>query len=255
MVRRSTVGGRSAVELAQNDRPGDAAGRATLLVPGFCSPAEVLRPLGRRLEQRLGRPAHVVSLGTAWGDVRDLAERAHAEAERIFAAQPSVRIDVVGHSLGGLVAAYLLKCLDHGRRVRRVVTLGTPHRGLAIGRAGWLVPGPLGRTLRQLQPGSSLLELIAGLALPKGCELVSIAGLADGVVPLAATLLPERARQRNLVLDEVDHMGLVFAKRAAEALFGALEAPPALRAERRAPPQRRRAVPAPTSLAAPAALA
>jgi triacylglycerol lipase len=223
-------------------RTDEAAQRAILLLPGFCSPAEVLRPLGRRLEGRLQRPAHVVSLGTACGDVRNLAERAHAEVERLVAAQPGARIDVVGHSLGGLVAAYLLKCLDHGRRVHRVVTLGTPHAGLAIGRAGWLVPGPLGRTLRQLQPGSSLLDLIARLALPDGCELVSIAGRADGVVPLASTLLPERPGHRNLALAGVDHMGLVFSKRGADSLVGALDAaassPPARRAPRPTPSRR-----------------
>jgi pimeloyl-ACP methyl ester carboxylesterase len=242
------------VELREQ-REGRANERAILLLPGFCSPGEMLRPLGRRLEQRLGRPAHVVSLGTACGDVRNLAERAHAEAERLFAARPGVRIDVVGHSLGGLVAAYLLKCLDHGRRVRRVVTLGTPHRGVAIGLAGWLVPGPLGRTLRQLQPGSSLLELIAGLALPEGCELVSIAGLTDGVVPLAATLLPEQPRHRNLALAGVDHTGLVFSKRAADAVLGALDAPATLRPERRAPRASRRAAPRPAALAVRGALA
>jgi pimeloyl-ACP methyl ester carboxylesterase len=233
----------------RQQRANEAAQRAILLLPGFCSPAEVLRPLGRRLEQRLQRPTHVVSLGSACGDVRNLAERAHTAVERLFAEQPDRPIDVVGHSLGGIVAAYLLKCLDHGRRVRRVVTLGTPHRGVAIGRAGWLVPGPVGRTLRQLQPGSSLLELLARLELPERCELVSVAGLADGVVPFAATLLPERPRQRNLALPDVDHMGLVFSKRGAEALLGALAPAAAGRTERRAPRPSRRAVPRPAALA------
>jgi pimeloyl-ACP methyl ester carboxylesterase len=234
---------------SRHDGANEAAQRAILLLPGFCSPAEVLRPLGRRLERRLQRPAHALSLGTACGDVRNLAERAYAEVERLVAAQPGGSIDVVGHSLGGLVGAYLLKCLDHGRYVRRVVTLGTPHRGVAIGRAGWLVPGPLGRTLRQLQPGSSLLELIGRLALPDGCELVSIAGMADGVVPLAATRLPEQSGHRNLALAEVDHMGLVFSKRGTDAAIASLAGAASRSPERRAPRPSRRAAPRPAALA------
>jgi pimeloyl-ACP methyl ester carboxylesterase len=233
----------------RQERTRDAAQRAILLLPGFCSPAEVLRPLGRRLERRLQRPTHVVSLGSACGDVRNLAERAYGEVERLFAARPEWPIDVVGHSLGGIVAAYLLKCLDHGRRVRRVITLGTPHGGIAFGRAGWLVPGPVGRTLRQLQPGSSLLGLLARLELPERCELVSIAGLADGVVPFGSTLLPERPRQRNFALADVDHMGLVFSKLGAEALFGALDGATSDPPMRRAPRPSRRSVRRPAALA------
>jgi pimeloyl-ACP methyl ester carboxylesterase len=233
-------------------RTRDVAQRAILLLPGFCSPAEVLRPLGRRLERRLQRPTHVVSLGYACGDVRNLAERAHAEVERLCAAGSQGPIDVVGHSLGGIVGAYLLKCLDHGRRVRRVITLGTPHGGIGgvgVGLAGWLLPGPVGRTLRQLQPGSSLLELLARIELPGRCELVSIAGLTDGVVPFASTLLPEHPRQRNFALADVDHMGLVFSKRAADALFGALDGAAVEPPVRRAPRPSRRAVPLPARVA------
>src|SRR5262249_52076929 len=36
------------------------------------------------------------------------------------------QVDVVGHSLGGLVARYLIE-IGEGRRVRRLVTLGSPY--------------------------------------------------------------------------------------------------------------------------------
>jgi pimeloyl-ACP methyl ester carboxylesterase len=196
---------------------------AILLVPGFCSPAEVLRPLARRLERKLERPTRIISLGAGCGDIRDLAERAHVELAQALAAGARGRIDVVGHSMGGVVAAYLLKCLDQGRYVRRAVTLGTPHHGLAMARLGALMPGPFGRTLRQLRPGSSLLGLLARLTLPEGSELVSIAGGSDGVVPPHAARLPHAPGQRNIELPDVDHLGLVFTKHAARTLFDVLE--------------------------------
>jgi pimeloyl-ACP methyl ester carboxylesterase len=204
----------------------DRAQRSILLLPGLCTPAEVMRPLKLRLERRLRCPAHIVSLGAACGDIRDLAERTHVLLEKTLASQPGARVDVIGHSMGGIVAAYLLKCLDRGGRVRSAVTLGTPHRGLPIGRAGWLVPGPVGRTLRQLRPGSSLLDLLGRLTLPEHCELVSIAGLADAIVAPDATRLPGLPNQRNLEI-AADHLGLVFSKLAADSLVSVL-APEAL---------------------------
>lgn len=53
---------------------------------------------------------------------------------------------LVGHSMGGLDARYLAARLDPERRVRAVVTIGTPHRGSPIadallrGEFGWMQP-------------------------------------------------------------------------------------------------------------------
>src|SRR5207244_13452409 len=68
---------------------------------------------------------------------------------RVWRETGSPRVDVVGHSLGGLVARYLLE-LGDGSRVGRLVTLGSPYfsdrrpsRELAIlGAHDPLVPAP-----------------------------------------------------------------------------------------------------------------
>ena len=68
---------------------------------------------------------------------------------RVCRETGSPRVDVVGHSLGGLVARYLLE-LGDGGRVGRLVTLGSPYfsdrrpsRELAIlGAHDPLVPAP-----------------------------------------------------------------------------------------------------------------
>ena len=59
-------------------------------------------------------------------DVSRVAHRLGATIEAICAATRSTHVDVVGHSLGGLVARYLTE-LPAGRLVRRLVTLGAPH--------------------------------------------------------------------------------------------------------------------------------
>jgi hypothetical protein len=53
------------------------------------------------------------------GDVHQSARGVQREIERVGSKARVPYMDVVGHSLDGLVATYLLKALDGGRRVRR----------------------------------------------------------------------------------------------------------------------------------------
>jgi pimeloyl-ACP methyl ester carboxylesterase len=82
-------------------------------------------------------------------DYQALAPRLGAFLDELCHRSGTEAVDVVGHSLGGLVARYLIEQGD-GRRIRRLVTLGAPWYGrrfpgreLALfGAADWLVPTP-----------------------------------------------------------------------------------------------------------------
>lgn len=69
-------------------------------------------------------------------------ERSEALA-RYLAGQRTERFVLVAHSMGGLDARQVIARADPDRRVARLVTLGTPHRGTPI--ASWLLEtdGPL----------------------------------------------------------------------------------------------------------------
>lgn len=54
--------------------------------------------------------------------------RAEALAE-VIAQSPASRLVLVGHSMGGLDSRLVAARMDPGRRVKAVVTVGTPHRG------------------------------------------------------------------------------------------------------------------------------
>jgi len=59
-------------------------------------------------------------------DYPRLASRLGLTIEAVCAATGSPAVDVVGHSLGGLVGRYLVD-MHGGHRVRRLVTLGAPY--------------------------------------------------------------------------------------------------------------------------------
>ena len=103
-------------------------------------------------------------------DYQTLAPQFGAFLEDVCRRSGTEQVDVVGHSLGGLVARYLIEQGD-GRRIRRLVSLGSPWYGthfpgreLAIfGAADWLIPRPdTDRTHGQVvvAPGAGHLSLL-----------------------------------------------------------------------------------------------
>jgi pimeloyl-ACP methyl ester carboxylesterase len=196
--------------------------RPILLLHGLASNPRVLAPLERHLRGRLRRPTLRLQLGFGLRDVRDSAEIVYEQLERIAEQANFRHADVVAHSLGGLVATYLLKCLDQGRHVRRVVTLGTPHRGVSTARGAVLVMGMISRSMWQLLPDSDFLRRIGRLPVPDGSTLLSIAGGADTVVPAARTQVPAARGQRNAIVRDANHWSLLYEQATLRRVVTAL---------------------------------
>jgi len=202
----------------------DDLAHPVFLVQGFAADARVLRPLEQRI-RRLGRATFCPSPPLGLGDLRDAAARLHEAIEEAAAATKFERADVIGHSMGGLIAGYLLKQLDRGRLISRVIALGTPFMGVPAARLGAWLLGPFGCSLRQMAPGSSLLQQLAHLPVPPGCALVSIAGTKDWLVPVAATRLPATAGHLHREAGALDHRDLLLRRRCFAHIERALEMP------------------------------
>ena len=101
------------------------------------------------------------------GDIRDSAGLIARKVESIVAQTGIARVDIVGHSMGGLVGLDYLKRLGGRHRVRRLVMLGTPTQGTWSALFG-LVTAPLGLASLQLLPGSPFLRELAERPLPAG---------------------------------------------------------------------------------------
>ncbi len=101
---------------------------------------------GARIEYFRGIAAHLETLGCHAHAVRlPRAKSVPARAEKLaqaIEALPHARIDLIAHSLGGLDARYALAHLGLARRVRALVTIGTPHHGTPL--ADLVLKGPVG---------------------------------------------------------------------------------------------------------------
>jgi pimeloyl-ACP methyl ester carboxylesterase len=188
----------------------------------------VLRPLEARIRHTLKRPCIRVRLGCRLplhlADVRASARRVERELSRIAERSPIGRVDVVGHSLGGLVATYWLKHIDRGRRIRRVITMGTPHHGTPFALLGVLLFGAISPAVWQMLPGSQLVRELAALPVPESSELIALGSDDDGVVPAKLALPAPAPRLRAAAVSRIRHVDFLWSRDVFDHVRGALAA-------------------------------
>ncbi len=130
----------------ERTHPGDDV---VVCLHGLFATAGVLRPLRSRLEQHTR--IHTASLTYPVGPgVRVLARRLH---ELMTALSPAVRVHLLGHSVGGVVARYYAQEMCDPRIVQ-TISLASPFAG--VSRVGWLGVD----VARDLDPASKLLRSI-----------------------------------------------------------------------------------------------
>jgi alpha-beta hydrolase superfamily lysophospholipase len=206
----------------------------TLILGGFLITAEAYGPMAAAIAAATGQRVAVVPasrgdwLLTSWtlGWTR-LLDRAQALLLELAAASPTGRVNLVGHSSGGVMLRLLLgdepfagRVYGHRAQVQSLVSLGSPHQAIR------------GTALRQLvdqrYPGAFFADQLAYLAVagavtpeqlrPRARRLMARSYSAinndsnsrgDGLVPLSSALL---AGAEPLLLEGVGHGGW-FAER------------------------------------------
>ncbi|HKA28976.1 MAG TPA: alpha/beta fold hydrolase [Candidatus Binatia bacterium] len=91
-------------------------------------------------------------------DYQRIARNLAAHIEQVRKETGAAQVDVISHSLGGLVARYFVQT-EGGRLVRRLVTLGTPYLALhnpaqelaVFGADDTLVPPPRDKVRRRIR--------------------------------------------------------------------------------------------------------
>jgi pimeloyl-ACP methyl ester carboxylesterase len=197
-----------------------APGPPVLLIHGYLATRGSLHLLEQYLTQR----GHIVMsfrFGPInLGDIRDSAGLVARKVESIIAQTGVTQVDIVGHSMGGLVGLYYVKRLGGRHRVRRLVLLGTPTQGTWSALLG-LFTAPLGLASLQLLPGSPFLRELAETPLPPGVDVVSIGALRDWLAPVARTIL-EGVRSISL---PTGHSGLLVDEQVADKVAQLLREP------------------------------
>lgn len=103
-----------------------------IIVNGTFGPAFFYEPLAARLRADGYHVSifELTNLGT--GDIARTARDLNAFADRVRAQTGASKVDLVGHSQGGLVARQYIKFEGGSSEVDSLVSLGSPHYGTAV---------------------------------------------------------------------------------------------------------------------------
>jgi triacylglycerol esterase/lipase EstA (alpha/beta hydrolase family) len=144
---------------------------------------------------------YTINYGPPYGDIEHFAEQLGAKIESVCAASGATRVLLVCHSMGGLVARAYLRQRGPAR-IKRIITIGTPHHGSVFARA------LIGRCLAQMRPGNAwLAELNRDEAKPPPVPITSIWSRHDSLVAPQAS--GELACAKNVAVVGVGHNALL----------------------------------------------
>ncbi|PCK30729.1 DUF7379 domain-containing protein [Pseudoalteromonas piscicida] len=183
----------------------------------------VMKPLSARL----GKSGYRI-LNLSYNTLTPNIDEICASIDRFIADSPAA---LVCHSMGGLVArAYLERGSAASKQVKKVVTLGTPHKGSTIAKHMH------DKGLELLLKNSVEFLLSSNQDWPFEAKLYSIAGdLPIGLMPLLqkgsqsdGTVLLEETKLNGMAEHKVFHLShtsLIYSRAVMDYICALLEKP------------------------------
>lgn len=184
-----------------------------LLVPGFALNRSSMWAVARHLRRCGWDWVHIINNEPREATVEQYARELAREVATFRAATGAAQIDLVCHSMGGVVAGLYVNQMRGHESVRRMVTLGTPWHGTRVAYFG------LRRQTRDLTPDAPALPQ----ARPPRVPLTSIWSTHDEIVwPSRSSVV---LGADHVDLTHIGHLDLTRHPRALRAVAEALATP------------------------------
>lgn len=179
-----------------------------LLIPGYLENSAVWI-YHRYHYQRAGlKNIFTIDLGYPFSSIENYAEIVREKIKKIKALTGNHRIHLIGHSMGGIVAAYYTVHMaeQDGVEVKKFITLGSPFEGTVMSKFG------IGKCTRQMSRSSSFLkELTRSLSKSKArcfCQ----ASLVDLIVFPGLSAAPvSQGFSMIKIYDDLGHISFLFS--------------------------------------------
>lgn len=163
--------------------PADAT-RPIVLVAGMTQTEETVAPLAAALRARAHDVTVYVPSNDGLDDIRGYAKELAVSVESVRRRTHAAKIDLIGHSEGGLTARQYVKDQLEGAPVQNLISLGSPQQGTDLGALNGLLRAAgieyLSVALEQMITGSRFLSAInSGDATPGAVRYVTIGTRED----------------------------------------------------------------------------
>lgn len=151
--------------------------------------------------------------GTTVGSPENYAKVVEEKVEEVY-DRHGERVNIVGHSMGGLDSRWYVEQLGGEEYVDTLVTLATPHHGTLTSRYASLTPGG-----KKLAMSSDVIRTLKEDGLSDEVEYVSLWSPNDSAVkPSRSAKLPEEYRSNvtNIKVGPFSHVELLWKKAVVE---------------------------------------
>lgn len=190
--------------------------RPLIVIHGFAMNRANFLPLA----YRLGRAGIGPIVGFEYwtlGRVAAAARQLGWFVEQVQASTGSPQVDIIGHSMGGVVGRYYVQLLGGDGAIANLITLGSPHLGTDVSEFG------VGHPTRELLVGSKLVQRLAAAAPPKDTRVLTIFSKADHLVPANTQSALEIPRAERIEYDDLGHVALLGSRRVAREIVRRLK--------------------------------
>jgi triacylglycerol lipase len=190
---------------------GPATGEVIVLQHGYAHNGAVWFGTARALE-KLGYRVYALDQ-PMFAPIDVMADRLAARIEDIVKATGESQITLIAHSMGGLIARAYLR--GHGgARVKKLITIGSPHNGT---HHAYLAGGTNGR---QMRPGNSWLASLAKMRV--SVPFTSIYSVHDTIIsPQDSSRMSEAT---NIELTNIGHVSMPSGAATRAYVIAALTA-------------------------------
>lgn len=192
-----------------------------LLLHGYGGTRRVFKILEDRLRQD-GFSVFSLNLGGIFDTfntkpIPALSQHVAKKIESLFQRYNiSEKLSIIGHSKGGLIGRCYIKDFGGHRRVKTLITLGTPHQGNPWAMLGLLTPlALLTASIRQMTPISPFIRRMNRTVWPRRVKLVSIFSKSDSLCPFPSAILKNdhHPHIKNIEISDTTHSQFLLKRR------------------------------------------
>ena len=203
--------------------PAQASAPPVILVHGFGHNRSAWLYLARHLRQSGISTVETFDYNPLADDVPTLGAALRHRVDALRRRTGADRVDLIGHSMGGIVCRWMIQECGGWDLVRTCVTVSSPHQGTR-----WAAFGP-GRVAHQLRPQSPVIQRLARTLRPSGVRWISYYSNIDALVMPAtsARLDADGVRVENILMKDLGHLGILLSGRLAADIVGRLRHPAA----------------------------
>jgi triacylglycerol esterase/lipase EstA (alpha/beta hydrolase family) len=150
--------------------------------------------------------------------IEEMGQALAGMIEQVCEVTGESKVEIVAHSLGGIVARLAVQDYEIGHAVKTLVTLGTPHNGTYPARFANT------DTIRLLRPGSDLMTHLNTSKLPVEVRMVSFFSANDLFVLPAESAIVEGGEAVNVT--PFTHYSYLFDPKSWRRVWQVLQEDP-----------------------------